>query len=282
MLYADWDRETNKFFQKPRSTKLKAVSTAFQAYERAPAPGTVRALENALSEWKLSKFKAATDAEEQKNWADSRFFQIVSQLSDWLDGELETHRVVPQPETGWGLLHNCYAYAMKCNNPDGTGGHALPGGAAGKCVRPSMAPYHTNLIAGVIADGAAQGKTITSLQRGAHSPVPDTRGATYLVAMVAKHDGFHFLRRDEASGRWSHKNGPGSQPETYIYNNAVEKNQILTDDVIEDLFTNISTLQYISGINTMQFLCYFLVPLSGIWVATNTGLQGLTKNYVTW
>lgn len=282
MTFTEWNNATNQFFQKSRSAELKNIGTAFQAYETAPSAGTITTLDLAVAVWKRSKLKAAVGDEAGRNWSNSRFRDIVARLSTWVEAEMERHGALPAAELGWNIQHNCYAYAMKCDQPDNTGGHSGPGGAAGRAVSPSMNPYHANLIAGVMADGAAQNKPVLSLQRNAPSPVPAPRGGTYLVAMVAKADGFHFLRRNDTTLLWSHKNGPGSDPETYIYNNELEQNQIMTDGVVEDLLVNIQSPKYVSGFNSMTFVSYFQVPLSGIWVARNKGLPNLKRNYVTW
>lgn len=158
----------------------------------------------------------------------------------------------------WNRNHNCYAYAMKCRHPLGYGCNARPGKFAGKPVSTG------NFAAGVVDDGAAQNVLIRIIRlRGIPTPVPSRfTDGTYLVALLANSVGYHFLRRNEASGLWSHKNGASSPAESWFVDFDTRGINQLTDEVVGKLLCQPKLLGC-----AMQFLAYLKVPNRGIQVA---------------
>lgn len=121
---------------------------------------------------------------------------------------------MPQEQLGFGVNANCYAYAFNCANPIGNAvAGAVPGGATGNPVGPGPGPlnnYLTQLIAGVIADGGGQVVQVA----GQPANPPATPAGTYLAALMYNAGGFHWLRRDHYTRRWSWKDG-NAQPVKY-------------------------------------------------------------------
>jgi len=98
---------------------------------------------------------------------------------------------------------NCYAYAMQCRNPGGRrGGTAVPGISGGK------APYnlgdHMQVRLGAVADGAY----FFGMNRRPPFQPPANR---YIIALFSRPGGFHWIRRDNATGLWSWKEGNGGR-----------------------------------------------------------------------
>ena len=158
----------------------------------------------------------------------------------------------------WNTNHNCYAYAMKCHQPQGYGANARPGKLAGQPVGTG------DFAAGVLADAIAQEVPVEIIQLGG-SPVPVPprfTDGTYLVALLANDVGYHFLRRNEASGLWFHKNGASSPAESWHIDRHTRDIHQLTDDTIGSLLQQPALL----GCD-MRFQAYLKVPDSGMDVA---------------
>jgi hypothetical protein len=270
MTYAEWIRDSARGAFTPRSTALKAIDTALERYERLSSLVNLNAVAEAIAAWKLSKGRMGA-------WANSERNVQVRRLSNWVQARLVQGGWYPLPEVGWGLDHNCYAYGATCRPPthlppDNTGGHSIPGGAAGHIAMPGgdgEHAYHQRLIQGVVADGQAQGRPVLHVAQVNPNPVPANRGGHYLLAMVGFGMGFHFLRRDTVFGRWSHKNGPPASPETTVYSLHDEKTLSLTDEVVLPMLTEATKARYESGFAHMKFIAYFHVPHGGIWVGRN-------------
>jgi hypothetical protein len=113
-------------------------------------------------------------------------------------------------ELPWGTNANCYAYAANCSTPARATGGAVPGGATGQPALPGGPNYDQALIAGAVADGFVQ-------LAGVPAVPPAPAANHYLVALIANAAGFHWLRRDSVTGRWSWKDG-NEQTVKYILN----------------------------------------------------------------
>ena len=188
---------------------------------------------------------------------------------------------MPGAEGSWGGLVNAYAFAMKCSLPVG-GQTPVPGRAGGAAVLPFPQPpwphrpaYWSALIDGIVADGAACGRTVQVLARpqGSILPQPDNppthlcNARHYLVALVVKSDGFHCLRRDSLSGQWTHKNGAKEAPvETYASAADSGRPEPLDDSVLVDLVRT-GQGRWRSSFPNFAFAAYLLVPDAGVAVA---------------
>jgi len=109
-----------------------------------------------------------------------------------------------QEELPWGNNANCYAYASDCQNPaNGAMGGAVPGvqATANGVV---VAAHHTNEQR-VLLDGGAN---ITLAGNNPHA-IPMVVAGHYLICLLEGAHGFHFIRRDSYTGRWSWKDGNG-------------------------------------------------------------------------
>ena len=80
--------------------------------------------------------------------------------------------------------------------------------------------------------------------------------------MVSTPHGYHFLRRNETTGLWSHKNGAWNEVETYFYDRELEQPVAITNDVVLKLLKNPRLMEC-----DMRFDSYLYVPQRGIQVA---------------
>ena len=137
-----------------------------------------------------------------------------------------------QEDYDWGALSNCYAYAAKCAQPAA----GVPGATARPGVLSGQPPDNNGdvagLVAGVLADGGINAQTLV----GTPDNLPVVPANFYLVAMITKADGFHFMRRDEETKRWSWKDGNHGSvklnvwhvpTDHYVYINDANLNDIL-------------------------------------------------------
>lgn len=133
---------------------------------------------------------------------------------------------------------NCYGYAVKCAAPGGSGGQAVPGGE-----KPGsdVSDYGRRLRDGVLSDGGAKvnllGESTVQTITAATIPVP--RADWYLIALLVKADGFHFVRRQlkkfSGSPHWKWKQGNGGVVETNAYDTAAKDWIRVTNDRFPDL-----------------------------------------------
>ncbi|MFX2611948.1 hypothetical protein [Enterobacter mori] len=158
----------------------------------------------------------------------------------------------------WNTNHNCYAYAMKCLQPLGNGWNSRPGKFAGQPVGTG------DFAAGVVKDGAVQNLHIEIIRfEGSPVPVPpQLTDGTYLVALLANSFGYHFLRRNEASGLWFHKNGASNPAGSWFTDFNTFKTHQLTDDLVGILLQQPELLGC-----AMRFQAYLKIPERGIRVA---------------
>lgn len=267
--------DVEKFFggNQKRSTLLVALDHAIRAYENATATHRARALDllwNAYDAWTGAKTDPTTSIRNKGG--------AVADLVQWMRDE--TDALMPVTETGFTGVANCYAYAMKCRQPGG-GGTPVPGRAAHAAVLPydpqwvNRPAYWGALLDGIVKDGAADGSTVTVLSQpvGAALPQPDNPpvhradGTQYLAAMVVKTDGFHFLRRDSTSGRWTHKNGAQDAEVESSATLAANGRPVVIDDAVFVALVRTGQAQFRSSFPGFQFAGYVLVPNAGIAVS---------------
>lgn len=103
----------------------------------------------------------------------------------------------------WGGIEavNCYAYAANCKNPGS--GKPDPGKRSGVAVKIGD-KYDPNLL----KNGATQDGMM--LMGGSQVDPPSPPNGYYLVALYISEDlgDYHWYRKDEKYGRWTHKPGP--------------------------------------------------------------------------
>jgi len=265
MTYADWQSQTEDGFFGRRSRELVAVDKAFEAYEKNKTTEKLTVLDDAVAAWKLSK----------ADWNLSKRSGPMWTLTNWLEQELVAKgQLIEGDQTGWTTDQHCYAYAMMDKTPGKdhiSGGHACPGAYYGVRPRPGDTPKD-KYVQGVLNDAQAQGKNVTLVgNRGVARPVPaKLTGGYYLAAMLAIPEGFHFLRRDEQSGYWTHKNGASSPVLSYIYHDRRQRFLNLTNEVVGEILENAPSFKSLQCGN-MTFEAYFKVPDGGIKVGVPHG-----------
>ena len=255
-----------RIFASGKSTEFVAVEDALDTYVRNSTRENLLSLTVKLGAWKVTK-KHGTD-----NWTDSTRADTIRKLDRWLIAESTAIGIFPKSRPIWSGNHNCYAYAMRCVNPENVGSSSRPGRYWNAHVPPDRkwegdaGAESLRFVEGVRLDGQAQGREIGVLRSGLRcdpAPVPAPSGGDqYLVAMVAHPMGYHFMRRNDSTGLWSHKNGATSAVETYFYDWGSEQPLALTDRVVADLLANPERMSC-SG---MVFTAYFRVPAAGITV----------------
>ncbi|MCB1957537.1 MAG: hypothetical protein KDG55_17790 [Rhodocyclaceae bacterium] len=120
---------------------------------------------------------------------------------------------------------NCYGYAAKCAAPGGSG-TACP---AGEKPGSDAADYARRLRDGVLADGGAKVKLLleTTAQTVTAGTIPTPRADWYLIALLVKAEGFHFVRRQLShfGGEpfWKWKQGNGGVVERNAYDGGAKK-----------------------------------------------------------
>lgn len=234
-----------------QSKEFQGVNRALEKYVLHSTRTHLLELTRALGVWKLKK----RNPKKGVNWTDSVRADEVRKLSAWLIAESQAIGVFPTSRSLWGGTHNCYAYAMKCKMPDGLGQNSWTG---------KFADIKNNgdFPKGVVDDGAAQGKVITVLPQRVPDPVPPRQtDGTYLVAMVSNGMGYHFMRRRESTGLWTHKNGASSAVETYFDDVDVEQPVAITDEIVSKILNKPALIGC-----SMTFCRYFKVPGAGIQV----------------
>lgn len=278
-----WLTETNVtrpvLGQKARSDNLVAVDAALRTYDSASSFNKARALDrvfDAYETWKASKNDPTSSIRNKGG-------TLLNDFEAWL--REQDARLMPAPEVAWEGTPNCYAYSMKCRQV--VGNAPTPGAAAGRAVLPGderwreaqqKIRYHASLLQGIVADARACNKTVEILsgpEEGEYPtphdlPVDRANANQYIAAMIAKSDGFHFMRRDSATGLWSHKNGGGNaEVETSATllakpGKTLTRETKITDAVAIELL-ECTNGKYI-GFAGFKFVGYVLVPREGITV----------------
>ncbi len=240
-----------------KKTKSKAfldVEKALEQYQASPGRHRLQALIDTLATWKLAK----SDPKQRSAWRTSVRADAVALLDAWIIDEGKACGLFPLSRPLWGGKHNCYAYAMKCQDPQGDNPfNAWPGRMADR-----KEAMDGKFWLGVVDDAAAQRKQILRLPAQLPHPVPPRQpGGTYLAALLGNAYGFHFMRRRESTGLWSHKNAGHGGVETHFYDELAEKPVPITDEVAGRILAD----PLLIGCN-MTFLAYLQVPAGGIGV----------------
>jgi hypothetical protein len=168
-------------------------------------------------------------------------------------------------EEDWGTYANCYAYAANCSKPArGDQGGAVPGGAKGKPALTGLADlkdYERALIAGAAADGFVQ-------REGAPAAPPAPNANHYLVALIANKLGFHWLRRDSVTDRWSWKDGNGQTVKYNIFDVRQKRFVYISNTNLDDLLTVNRGSYFPWAYTNMSFVSFFEAPApNGVVVA---------------
>lgn len=270
---------------KKRSTLLTAIDDALLAYEQARPAGKLGALHqlfDAYEAWYASK-KHASDGSVKSIRNNGNQMSV---FEAWL--REEQARLLPVPEDGWGNGPNCYAFAMKCQHPEGHG--MTPGIAAGSAattrgIEGDQVAYARRLLEGIERDGRAhEDSIVTFLPEGLlkNNALPSPRPLPvrfehnrYLVAMLITSAGFHFMRRDTDTGLWCHKNGSFGAPEyTAVVRGPAgrlgRREVPITDDVALELLENQFGGRFEALGGGYAFAGYAVVPKAGIPVSGYT------------
>ena len=156
----------------------------------------------------------------------------------------------------WGSHANCYAYAVNCKTPvNGNIGGATPGkqaAFAGKTVP-------EGLVARVVADGAG---SVLEVDGDPKKPPPDI-GGQYLIALLAHSSGFHFIRRDSTTGRWSWKDGNSGSVKFNVLDMPDNKFIYIHDEHLNDLLVARRADFFPWAYANMNFVRYFRVANAG-------------------
>jgi hypothetical protein len=162
-------------------------------------------------------------------------------------------------ELAWGERANCYAYALNYERPRMTSAvpQACPGAATGRRALHLGDPAADTeaLIEGVIADG--QGAIQQVEGSPAHVPAPGP--GEYLFALLTGPHGFHFLRRDSATGVWSWKDGNEESVKLKIFHLPSRKFVPVTDNLLEPLLAT-NKQDFAWRYHGMTFKSFFSVP----------------------
>jgi hypothetical protein len=165
-------------------------------------------------------------------------------------------------ELPWGTNANCDAYAANCSAPArGNLGGAVPGGATGHPVLAGAPNYVQALVAGAVADGFVQ-------RAGAPAAPPAPAANHYLVALIASQMGFHWLRRDSVTDRWSWKDGNAQTVKYNILNVGRDLFVYIKNTNQDDLLT-VNRAGYAPwAYSNMAFVSFFEAPApNGVVVA---------------
>lgn len=167
-----------------------------------------------------------------------------------------------QEEYQWGTHANCYAYACSCPNPQ-VGGVAartsVPGTVGGAIVANNG--NAGQLIAGMLADGGV----LVQQLGGNPAALPVVPANSYLVAMLTNAGGFHFLRRDELTRRWSWKDGNHGSVKLNTLHHPTNHYVYINDGNLNDILVA-NRGHYMWGYDRMTFDCFFAVSNNGFLV----------------
>jgi hypothetical protein len=156
----------------------------------------------------------------------------------------------------WGTDANCYAYAMNCPAPvNGRNGGAWPGSQAAFAGRAPGATWATK----VVADG---GGSVVQLAGTSLAPPADI-GGNYVVAMLAHPNGFHFIRRDPGTGRWSWKDGNMGSIKYNVLDVTRNMYVYINDGNLNDLLVARPADFNPWGYSNMALVSFFRVPTGG-------------------
>ena len=167
-----------------------------------------------------------------------------------------------QEEFNWGANANCYSYAADCPNPvvSPTHGTAVPGGASGQ--RPANNGNVAQLHAGILADGGAAVAAIA----GNPAAIPAPPANSYLIAMLTSATGFHFIRRDEYTKRWSWKDANHGSVKLNVMHFPSDRYVYVNDSNLNDILVA-NRGNYVWAYNLMTFQGFYTVTNGGFAVA---------------
>ena len=167
-----------------------------------------------------------------------------------------------QEEYNWGANANCYAYACGCANPavGAPPRTARPGVAGGAAVVNNGNVGQLN--AGVLADG---GLLVQQLA-GNPAALPLVPANSYLVAMLTNAGGFHFMRRDETTRRWSWKDANHGSVKLNVLHFPSDHYVYINDANLNDILVA-NRGNYVWAYNQMTFQGFFAVANAGFAVA---------------
>ncbi len=167
-----------------------------------------------------------------------------------------------QEEYVWGAHANCYAFAADCAQPNvgAPPRTARPGVATGAA--PANNGDVPGLIAGVLADGGAAVQTLM----GTPAMIPVVPPNSYLVAMLTSAGGFHFMRRDEFTKRWSWKDANHGSVKLNVMHFPTAHYVYINDANLADILVN-NRGNYVWAYNNMVFQQFFAMQNNGFAVA---------------
>jgi hypothetical protein len=194
----DFEQASAKTFH-GKSQAFLAIETALRNYlGQAPSWVNLKELLRRIAAWRATKTGATIRD------------TAMQRLDQWLQGEIAALKPWPDRELPWGAQHNCYAYAMRCTDAV-NGNNARPGRLAGN----PRNQRSDDFAAGVVDDAHHQMRDAWILRQGGNPrPIPVLTHGGYLVVMTAIPMGYHFMRRNDATGFWTHKNGSIRDEET--------------------------------------------------------------------
>lgn len=286
ITHASWVEETTVdrviLGKNKRSELLRNIDNELLAYEQGGSADltVLHLVWDAYEAWYDSKKKDRNDGAVKsiRNAGDQ-----MQVFEEWLKEEQD--RLLPTVESGWGNGPNCYAYAMKCPRPAGNA--MAPGlvnrkGLPGKRAIGSQREYVESLFEGIKEDAKADDdKTITffplDIEKSSESLDPchmpnQVPSGHYLVAMLVRNGGFHFMRQDPNTKLWSHKNGPNGEVEvaaTHLRQGRLGcRKSLIDNNVAIELLRNPSPgVKYVPLANNYIFAGYIFVPNKGIEVS---------------
>lgn len=168
---------------------------------------------------------------------------------------------------------NCYAYAVKC---------AEPVNAKTGLARPGLHKYsgdadreHQNFTAGVLADGGPKVNALggrISVPAFVPANVPQPRADWYLIGLLVKANGFHFMRRQRKSAFgtpfWKWKQGNGGLVERNAYDPVAGDYVRITDALLGPLIQGTYRTE-MPGYKDWVWLQFFEVQKSGFTVTAS-------------
>ena len=158
----------------------------------------------------------------------------------------------------WGTDANCYAYAVNCPNPvNGRNGGANPGSQAAFAGHP--APGGATLAQKVVADGNHSVVQVAGTTLNPPAAIP----GNYVIAMLSHQAGFHFIRRDSHTGRWSWKDGNTGSVKFNLLDMANQRYIYIRDENLNDLLVASPANFFPWVYSNMAFVAYFRVPTGG-------------------
>lgn len=168
----------------------------------------------------------------------------------------------------FSALANCYGYAVKCKTPINShnGGQAVP---AGEKYSGNLDNYCQRLKQGILSDGGNKVSFLSeaSVNTLQTANIPTPRSGWYLIALLVKKDGFHFVRRQlkHLGGEpfWKWKQGNPGKVERNAYDFGTAKAWVrVTNANFPELIKG-SLLTDVPGYKGWDKVYFFEVDKSG-------------------